>query len=413
MARGYFENIVYHLKSTSVGMGVTLKHFFHTGKGKNKHSIYTYQYPDEGHARAHEEVSERHRGVHFLEPSKCILCLLCAKVCPVQCIVIEGVRLGKEELITRFTIDYSKCLFCALCTEPCPTDCIHHGREWDYSGYERGTLVKDMLKGEVYTLESHEASKVLLEEAKIIEKAFKAEQAEIKKLAAEAKKKAGGAKKAVPKAAPKAEKPAKALKKPEAKAKESATKQPETEPAELKADPEEDAETQRKPTRAGASETVQLPKPPGHDAKIDRARADLKRQADKEAKKVVVSEIAPKTVKGPSLEPEVETLKPETAERTDRSPEPASLDPEDAKQAPQSPEPASLDPEDAKKAPQSLEPVQSLEPEKKAEPPALAPEGGADEGTQTLEPEGENSQKSSDSQALDPAPEDPEADLMK
>ena len=54
-------------------MGVTLRHLFHAGKGDAKRSIYTYQYPDEGIERAHEEVSERHRGVHFLEPSKCIM----------------------------------------------------------------------------------------------------------------------------------------------------------------------------------------------------------------------------------------------------------------------------------------------------------------------------------------------------
>lgn len=213
MSRGYFENIAYHLKSTAVGMGVTLKHLFQTGKGAEKHSLYCYQYPDEGVERMREEVSERHRGIHFLEPSKCIMCLMCSKVCPVQCIVIEGVRLGKDQLLSRFTIDYSKCLFCGLCTEPCPSDCIHHGREWDYSGFSRTTLVKDMLRNRVYTPAAHEEYLAAHEEAKLIEAEFKkiaaAEKAKAAALAPKPAAPAAAAKPATPPAvvAPAAAKP--------------------------------------------------------------------------------------------------------------------------------------------------------------------------------------------------------------
>ncbi len=202
MARGYFQNIAYHLKSTAVGMGVTLKHMFQTGKGPEKRGIYCYQYPDEGVERAREEVSERHRGIHFLEPSKCIMCLMCAKVCPVQCIVIEGVRLGKDQLLTRFTIDYSKCLFCGLCTEPCPSDCIHHGREWDFSGFSRNTLVKDMLRNRIYTPDVHQQYLAAHEEAKLIEAEYKKVAAAEKAKAAAAAPKPAAAPAAKPAAAP-------------------------------------------------------------------------------------------------------------------------------------------------------------------------------------------------------------------
>jgi|GEM_PF-1547337 len=205
MSRGYFENIAYHLKSTAVGMGVTLKHLFQTGKGADKHALYCYQYPDEGVERMREEVSERHRGIHFLEPSKCIMCLMCSKVCPVQCIVIEGVRLGKDQLLSRFTIDYSKCLFCGLCTEPCPSDCIHHGREWDYSGFSRATLVKDMLRNRVYTPAAHQEYLAAHDEAKLIEAEFKkiaaAEKAKAAALAPKPAAPAPAAKPATPAAA--------------------------------------------------------------------------------------------------------------------------------------------------------------------------------------------------------------------
>jgi formate hydrogenlyase subunit 6/NADH:ubiquinone oxidoreductase subunit I len=92
----------------------------------------TIQYPEE-----EPYFSPHERGLHEFEPDKCIACFLCAKACPVDCITIEGPRLG----VTKYEIDYAKCLFCALCTEPCPTDCIHMGKLHDLSGYSREDVV--------------------------------------------------------------------------------------------------------------------------------------------------------------------------------------------------------------------------------------------------------------------------------
>ncbi len=178
--REYFRNLKYHLSSTMKGMGVTIRHMFHMGKGDAKRSIYTYQYPDEGEQRMAEEVAERHRGMIYLEPSKCIMCYACSKVCPAQCIVIEGVRLKSDNYMTRFTVDNSKCIFCGLCTEVCPTDCIHHGREWDYSAFKREGLVRDLLKGSVFSPQDYIQSKKDLDQAKIIEGNFKKEQDALK-----------------------------------------------------------------------------------------------------------------------------------------------------------------------------------------------------------------------------------------
>ncbi len=194
--RQYFGAIRYHLTSTLKGMGVTIKHMFRMGdasKGE-KRSIYTYQYPDEGEKRMAEECSVRHRGMIYLEPSKCIMCYACEKVCPAQCIKIEGVRLKSDNFMTRFTVDNSKCIFCALCTEVCPSDCIHHGREWDYSAFKREGLVRDLLRGKVFTPEDYLQSKKDLEEAQVIEANFKAEQDRLKAEAKAAKDKAAAAK---------------------------------------------------------------------------------------------------------------------------------------------------------------------------------------------------------------------------
>jgi len=47
------------------------------------------------------------------------------KSCPVDCIKVEAIGKGKDQMLTRFDIDYGKCLFCDLCTAPCPTSAIH------------------------------------------------------------------------------------------------------------------------------------------------------------------------------------------------------------------------------------------------------------------------------------------------
>lgn len=173
--RDYFTGLKYQLKSTLKGMRVTIQHMFHMGdKSQNeKREIFTYQYPEEGKEGSEREVAKRHRGLIYLEPSKCIMCYACVKVCPAQCIVIEGVRLKADNYMTRFTVDNSKCIFCSLCTEVCPTDCIIHGREWDYSSFKREGMVRDLLTAEIFTPEKYIESKRALQEALVIEANFK------------------------------------------------------------------------------------------------------------------------------------------------------------------------------------------------------------------------------------------------
>jgi NADH-quinone oxidoreductase subunit I len=65
----------------------------------------------------------------------CIVCDLCAKVCPVDCIDIESIKsteaIGKTSdgttkrlYAAKFDIDMGKCMYCGLCTVVCPTECI-------------------------------------------------------------------------------------------------------------------------------------------------------------------------------------------------------------------------------------------------------------------------------------------------
>lgn len=188
----YFKNIFSVGKSIAAGMLLTLKYCLRPS------TVITVQYPHQM-----DEIPEAHRGIHFLETDKCIMCELCARACPVDCIDIVGTRDGEFEgaykgdgaWMSQFTIDYGECLFCHLCIEPCPADCIHmkprrfleteppgyEGKtgheavrfEFDFSTYRREDLVKSLLTDRVFTSEdkglvdrSHAMIAALAEEKK-------------------------------------------------------------------------------------------------------------------------------------------------------------------------------------------------------------------------------------------------------
>ena len=139
--RSYLKDIWHGVATTARGMRLTWRHFFTKPT--------TIQYPDEGEQTY---FSPYERGLHEFEPDACIVCYLCAKACPVDCIHIEeekGARRGTQKVLTRFEIDYNKCLFCELCVEPCPVDCIHMGTQHDLASFDRTEQVKiDFTQGE-------------------------------------------------------------------------------------------------------------------------------------------------------------------------------------------------------------------------------------------------------------------------
>ena len=133
---GYFDRIWQGVRTTAKGMKITWDHFFTKPT--------TIQYPEE-----EPYFSPHERGLHEFEPDKCIVCHLCAKACPVDCITIESTGAGKSTVLTKYEIDYNKCLFCSLCVDPCPVDCIHMGQQYDLSAFDRTKDVKiDFMRGE-------------------------------------------------------------------------------------------------------------------------------------------------------------------------------------------------------------------------------------------------------------------------
>ncbi|MFV1958999.1 MAG: NADH-quinone oxidoreductase subunit I [Planctomycetota bacterium] len=132
----YFKDIGSGITTTVKGMIVTIRQFFHRP--------YTIQYPEQM-----PYFSPYERGFHEFEPEECIICELCAKACPVDCIYIEQEGRGKAATLTRYAIDYDKCLFCGLCLEPCPVDCIHMGGHYDLTAFEREkSMIVEFTHGE-------------------------------------------------------------------------------------------------------------------------------------------------------------------------------------------------------------------------------------------------------------------------
>ncbi|MBI4564637.1 MAG: ferredoxin [Planctomycetes bacterium] len=100
----------------------------------------TMHYPDEKW-----QMPENFRGLIKCDMDACIVCDLCVKACPVECITIDWKReAGKSgKIATRFVVDYQKCLYCGLCAEPCPTLAIFHSHEYENASYTREPQVID------------------------------------------------------------------------------------------------------------------------------------------------------------------------------------------------------------------------------------------------------------------------------
>jgi NADH-quinone oxidoreductase subunit I len=142
------------------GLSLTIRHLF-AGNGKREivtvsnsnyfkeleHGTNTIQYP-----KQQLPVPEVGRYQLDVEMDDCIVCDLCAKVCPVNCIDIESIKateaIGqtsdgttKRLYAAKFDIDMAKCMYCGLCTIVCPTECIVMTNQYDKTVFQLSDLV--------------------------------------------------------------------------------------------------------------------------------------------------------------------------------------------------------------------------------------------------------------------------------
>ncbi len=143
------------------GLFLTVKHLLSARKSrtelniKNKDyfdkqdGITTVQFPKEK-----MPIPEVARYQLDVEIDDCIVCDLCAKACPVDCINITSIKspdaIGKTSdgsvkrlYAAQFDIDMAKCMYCGLCTVVCPTECITMTNQYDRST----TKLTDLIYG--------------------------------------------------------------------------------------------------------------------------------------------------------------------------------------------------------------------------------------------------------------------------
>lgn len=134
------------------GLGVTLRTM-------TRRSV-TRQYPD-----VKPDLPPRSRGVIALLEENCTSCMLCARECPDWCIYIEshketlppaveGGRERSRNVLDRFAIDFSLCMYCGICIEVCPFDALFWTPEFEYAGYDIGSLTheQDTLREWMWTV---------------------------------------------------------------------------------------------------------------------------------------------------------------------------------------------------------------------------------------------------------------------
>jgi len=118
------------------GSWITTRHFtvnmwFHTlrlfGVKTRRKGAVTIQYPEEK-----KPLSPRHKSLHRILRRQnglpqCVACMMCATVCPSECIYIEAAETEDPEVQkypSSFVVDLNRCCFCGFCVEACPVDAI-------------------------------------------------------------------------------------------------------------------------------------------------------------------------------------------------------------------------------------------------------------------------------------------------
>ncbi|MBK0378243.1 4Fe-4S dicluster domain-containing protein [Mucilaginibacter segetis] len=150
-----FKNAINGLTTAWRGLTLTIKHLFTSNAKreiipitddnyfKQQQNTNTIQYP-----KQQLPVPEVGRYQLDVEIDDCIVCDLCAKICPVSCIDIESIKStegsigetsdGSKKLLyaAKFDIDMAKCMYCGLCTIVCPTECIVMTNQYDRTVFE-------------------------------------------------------------------------------------------------------------------------------------------------------------------------------------------------------------------------------------------------------------------------------------
>lgn len=137
----YLREIISGTWSLFVGLGITIRYFFQP--------VVTVQYPYQTlpmtpRFRGHIElVKDEETGA-----TKCIVCGMCQKACPSNCITVNGEKQEgvKGKVLTEYTLDFTKCSLCGLCVESCPTAAITFSKDYNLAGVRKEAYIFDLKK---------------------------------------------------------------------------------------------------------------------------------------------------------------------------------------------------------------------------------------------------------------------------
>jgi NADH-quinone oxidoreductase subunit I len=126
--------------SLLTGLRLTIKEFFSP--------IITVQYP---HQTLH--IPKKFRGHIELKwndetgKANCTACNLCAKACPSDCIVLDGIKPAgeKTKTVTNYHLNYTLCSLCSLCVEACPFDAIQHSNRYNLASVPNSWADMDLV----------------------------------------------------------------------------------------------------------------------------------------------------------------------------------------------------------------------------------------------------------------------------
>jgi len=135
---GYFKSMAQATTTIFEGMAVTFSHLLR--------KPITIQYPDRIERPVSEMLPARYRGLLEVQLDICTGCRRCARVCPIECIVVETAKNpeSKQLELTRFDIDLAKCMFCGLCVEACKFEssgALRHTREFEAATDDLSSLI--------------------------------------------------------------------------------------------------------------------------------------------------------------------------------------------------------------------------------------------------------------------------------
>lgn len=120
------------------GLYTTLRHVFM--------KKVTVEYPDE-----EMPIHDNFRALHRLNTDDdgnllCVACMLCATVCPANCITIvagESDNPDIEKYPVSYDIDMGRCIFCGFCEEACPKAAIELTKNYRLADYDKATFKYD------------------------------------------------------------------------------------------------------------------------------------------------------------------------------------------------------------------------------------------------------------------------------